>query len=65
MKLLKIANLVVLAYALIVGLCFLLLDPNQRRTGDIFIRLFSLSVMRSLSGSVGPGGIRRLALTSP
>jgi len=44
MKLLRIENLVVIAYALIVGLCFLLLDPEQRRTGDVFLGLLSLSI---------------------
>jgi len=44
MQLLRIENLVVIAYALIVGLCFLLLDPEQRRTGDVFIGLLSLSI---------------------
>lgn len=31
MQLLRIENLVVIAFALIVGLCFLVLDPEQRR----------------------------------
>ena len=44
MQLLRIENLVVIAYALIVGLCFLVLDPEQRRTGEVFLGLLSLSI---------------------
>jgi hypothetical protein len=44
MKLLKIENLVIGAYAAILALAFLFLDPNQRRTGDIFLGLLALSI---------------------
>ena len=44
MKLLRIENLVIVVYAAILGLAFVFLDPNQRRTGDIFIGLLSLSI---------------------
>ena len=44
MRLLKIENLVIVVYVVVFALCFLLLDPNQRRTGDIFLGLLSLSI---------------------
>ena len=44
MKLLRIENLVIVVYAATLGLAFVFLDPNQRRTGDIFIGLLSLSI---------------------
>ena len=44
MKLLRIENLVVIAYALIVGLCFLHVDPGQCWTGDAFLGLLALSI---------------------
>lgn len=44
MKILKLENLVIVAYAAIVPGAFVLLDPEHRRTGDIFIGLISLSI---------------------
>ena len=44
MKVLKIENLVVVFYVAIFASSVVLLDPNQRRTGDIFLGLLSLSI---------------------
>jgi hypothetical protein len=44
MKLLRIENVVIVVYAAIFALCFFFLDPNQRRTGDIYLGLLSLSI---------------------
>ena len=44
MKMLRTENLVPVVFALVVGLCFFFLDPDQTRTGNIFIGLIGMSL---------------------